>query len=100
MPVEVDLPIEVAKNVEEFRNYVDSDRHEGVAKHYKMMRSNQCVDFVDRMAKKYSFEKPRVTMSIREAFKTLENYVDCSDPDSRYAILSDCCRCYLLVLTS
>lgn len=81
MPIEVDIPIELSKNVEEFRNYVDSDRHSVVENHYRQMRINQCVAFVDRMNEKYSFEKPRAVMTIREAFKTLETYVDSSDPD-------------------
>jgi len=82
MPGEVDMPIELSKKVEEFRNYVDSDRQDVVLNHYRQMRSNQCVEFVDRMAEKYSFDKPRAVMTIRETFKTLETYVDSSDPDS------------------
>jgi len=81
MPVEVDLPIELSKNVEEFRNYVDSDRQEIVVNHYKLMRTHQNLAFSDRMAEKYTFDKPRIVMSIREAFRSLETYVDSSDPD-------------------
>ena len=31
--------------------------------------------------KKYTFDTPRAKMTIREAFKVLESYVDSSDPD-------------------
>lgn len=84
MPVDLDIPVEMCKKVEEFRNYVDSERQAVVTNHYKMMRSKQCVDFVDRMNAKYTFDKPRMVMSIRDCFKALETYVDSSDPDSRY----------------
>lgn len=57
------------------RNYIDSDRQEVVSNHYRMMRMNQTVDFVQRMMKKYNFENPRCRMSIRDAFRKLESYV-------------------------
>lgn len=71
------------KDKEEFRNYVDSKRQECVRTHYRDMRSNQCVDYVRRMHEKYSFAdgKFRAVLTIREAFKLLESYVDSSDPD-------------------
>jgi inositol oxygenase len=69
------------KEVEEFRNYVDSDRHEMVSAHYRAMRSNQTLEFSQRMNMKYSFEQPRSRFTVREAFKQLETYVDSSDPD-------------------
>lgn len=47
----------------------------------KNYHRNQTVDFVERMHKKYTFETPRATMTIREAFTVLETYVDSSDPD-------------------
>ena len=72
--------VEAPKSFEEFRNYIDSDRQEIVVKHYREMRTKQTVDFVQRMHKKYSFETPRATMSIRECFIQLESYVDSSDP--------------------
>ncbi len=83
MPVEIEYPVDMPKAVEEFRNYKDSDRQSVVENHYRLMRSNQCVEFADRMLAKYSFEKPRAIMTIREAFKSLETYVDSSDPDVR-----------------
>lgn len=83
MPIEIDYPIDMPKAVEEFRNYKDSERQSVVESHYRLMRSNQTVEFVDRMMEKYSFEKPRMHMTIREAFKVLETYVDSSDPDVR-----------------
>ena len=73
--------VEVAKKVEEFRNYVDSDRHDIVTNHYRLMRTHQTLEFVDKMLAKYSFKEPRQKMTIREAFTKLETYVDSSDPD-------------------
>ncbi len=46
------------------------------------MRLNQNMDFVTRMHQKYQFDNPRALMTVREVFTCLENYVDCSDPDS------------------
>lgn len=78
-PTDIELP----KAVEKFRNYVDSDRQDIVVKHYTMMRTNQTLQFVDKMIEKYNFDTPRQRMTILEAFKKLENYVDSSDPDVR-----------------
>lgn len=72
----------LCKTKEEFRNYNDSNRQMIVERHYRDMRTNQTVDFVRKMHKKYSFENGgRMKMSIRQAFKLLESYVDSSDPD-------------------
>ncbi len=79
----VDMGFELPKPKEEFRNYKDSFRHQTVENHYRLMRSNQSVEFVKKMNEKYNFDKPRCIMTIREAFKVLENYVDSSDPDVR-----------------
>jgi inositol oxygenase len=76
-----DLPFH-HKSLEEFRNYVDSDRQEVVRNHYNMMRQNQTVEFVKRMHEKYTFERPRALMTIKEAFEELKCYVDSSDPDT------------------
>jgi inositol oxygenase len=79
---EVDSQLqEQAKETEKFRNYVDSDRQNIVINHYRMMRQNQTVDFVKKMMKKYTFDKPRAMLSIEEVMKKLEGYVDSSDPD-------------------
>ena len=51
------------------------------------MRTNQTLAFAECMLQKYSFDKPRQKMTILEAFKKLENYVDSSDPDVRYGYL-------------
>lgn len=71
----------MGKEPTQFRNYVDSDRQDVVKNHYKLMRTHQTVDFVKKMNEKYTFDKPRAEMSIAEAFKQLESYVDSSDPD-------------------
>jgi inositol oxygenase len=72
---------ELCKPKSDFRNYEDSARQSVVENHYRMMRTNQTVEFVKRMNKKYSFKEPRARMTVREAMKTLESYVDSSDPD-------------------
>lgn len=71
------------KEPNQFRNYTDSDRQTVVSTHYHDMRKGQTVEFVSRMHQKYSFAdgKYRAMMSIRDAFKILESYVDSSDPD-------------------
>lgn len=84
MPVEV--PFETPKPTAEFRNYKDSDRQSVVENHYRLMRSNQSMAFVQKMNEKYSFDRPRAKMTIREAFRVLETYVDSSDPDVRYVL--------------
>lgn len=77
-PQELDF---ATKETATFRNYKDSYRQEIVQNHYKLMRSNQSLAFSQKMNEKYSFEKPRQRMTVREAFKHLESYVDSSDPD-------------------
>lgn len=63
-----------------FRDYKTGMQVDVVTNHYKEMRSNQCLDFVDRMYKKWhNFDHAKLT--IREAFELLEGYVDSSDPD-------------------
>jgi len=70
----------------EFRNYVDSERQSVVEQHYRDMRKSQTVEFVRKMHAKYAFGNadtpPRARMTIREAFRRLDGYVDSSDPDS------------------
>jgi inositol oxygenase len=81
MPVEIEYPADMVKKAQEFRNYVDSDRQDMVQNHYKLMRTNQCMAFSKKMLEKYSFDKPRARMTVRECFERLQNYVDSSDPD-------------------
>jgi len=52
-----------------------------VEKHYEQMRTAQTLEFVNKMLEKYSFKHPRAKLTIPEAFKVLESYVDSSDPD-------------------
>ena len=79
-----DFPV-MTKAAEEFRNYANSDRQSVVEQHYRMMRTFQTMEFCKKMQIKYDFTdgKHRAVMSIREAFKKLETYVDSSDPDVR-----------------
>eukprot|EP00633_Aureoumbra_lagunensis_P011246 CAMPEP_0197326052 /NCGR_PEP_ID=MMETSP0892-20130614/1238_1 /TAXON_ID=44058 ORGANISM="Aureoumbra lagunensis, Strain CCMP1510" /NCGR_SAMPLE_ID=MMETSP0892 /ASSEMBLY_ACC=CAM_ASM_000538 /LENGTH=341 /DNA_ID=CAMNT_0042819827 /DNA_START=197 /DNA_END=1223 /DNA_ORIENTATION=+ len=75
---------EQKKATEAFRDYsIPHDRADIVESHYRMMRENQTVAFVQRMHKKYSFANGsyRSLMTIRQAFDKLESYVDSSDPD-------------------
>ena len=68
---------------DQFRNYHDSNRQNTVEKHYLAMRQNQTVGFVEKMEKKwlnFNFDK----LTVREAFRKLEGYVDSSDPDSSF----------------
>ena len=83
LATDVEVDMSTPKPVEEYRNYKDSFRHSIVENHYRLMRENQTVEFVDQMLEKYSFQHPRQNLTIREAFKFLETYVDCSDPDVR-----------------
>ena len=80
----VDDGLNHTKPKSEFRNYVDSDRQDIVSNHYRLMRSNQTVDFVEKMHAKYSFAsgRERAKMTVRQALKVLESYVDSSDPVS------------------
>ena len=72
------------KTEDEFRNYTDSSRQSVVENHYKQMRENQSVAFVKKMHQKYDFSKPpRAVMTVRDAFRKLESYVDSSDPDTK-----------------
>jgi len=77
----MEVVAESGKAASEFRNYDDSARQETVERHYRLMRANQTVAFVQRMHAKYStFDREQMT--IRDAFRRLEDYVDSSDPDS------------------
>jgi len=73
--------IGAGKDHESFRNYKDSLRQEVVSRHYRLMRTNQTLEFVQRMEAKYS-SFDRGEFSIWEAFEKLESYVDSSDPDT------------------
>lgn len=75
------MSVDPKKAAEEFRNYEDSERQSVVENHYKLMRTNQTVAFVQKMYKKYhKFDKKKMT--IWEAFDVLGDYVDASDPDT------------------
>lgn len=71
------------KKEEEFRTYNNTDTSERVIQHYKDMRTHQTVEFYKRMEDKFTFDNGayRRLMTIEEAFKELENYIDASDPD-------------------
>lgn len=63
----------------EFRNYDKLDATDAVREHYRKMRQNQTVAYVDRMHEKYlTFDKP---MQLWEAMTELNRLIDVSDPD-------------------
>ncbi len=70
--------------MESFRNYEDECKTiQVVKKHYKMMRQNQTLKFVNRMEEKWlSLNHGQFT--IKEAFDKLGSYVDASDPDATF----------------
>lgn len=70
------------------RTYDDKNTPDRVRSHYKMMRQYQTVNFVDHMHKKYlKFEKP---MHIWQALKSLNDWVDTSDPDMSLPNIQHC----------
>ena len=69
------------KPLASFRNYQTNSKHLRIRNHFKNMRSNQTVEFVNKMEEKY-FKFVKCEMSIWEAFDLLNDYVDSSDPDS------------------
>jgi inositol oxygenase len=69
------------KPLTEFRNYDENPMVSTVRQHYRMMRANQTLAFVQRMEAKYNkFDKGQMTLW--EAFEKLQGYVDTSDPDT------------------
>lgn len=77
------ITFETAKDTVSFRNYTNSVYQDLVSSHYRAMRTGQSVEYVNRMAKKYTFENGqfRSKYTIREVFGLLGDYVDSSDPD-------------------
>lgn len=62
-----------------FRNYEAPDVSAAVKEHYRKMRKNQTLDYVQRMHAKYlTFENP---MDLWEAMGHLNRLIDVSDPD-------------------
>ncbi|MEO9511273.1 MAG: inositol oxygenase family protein [Flavobacteriaceae bacterium] len=73
-------PDTTAKEKEEFRNYVDSDRVEGVKEFYRLNHTFQTYDFVCEKEKEFlKFNKKE--MSLWGAVEYLNTLVDDSDPD-------------------
>lgn len=62
-----------------FRNYEAPDVSAAVKEHYRKMRKNQTLAYVQKMHRKYlTFDKP---MGLWEAMGHLNNLIDVSDPD-------------------
>ena len=73
-------PEATAKEKEEFRNYVDSERLETVREFYKINHLNQTYNFVCEKEKEFlQFDKKE--LSLWEAVDFLNTLVDDSDPD-------------------
>lgn len=77
------LEVTAGKDVTAFRDYhgkqgLQLDR---VREHYRTMRENQCVAFVERMEAKW-FPLDKAEMTIWECFDALGDFVDGSDPDT------------------
>ncbi|NAS12991.1 inositol oxygenase family protein [Poritiphilus flavus] len=73
-------PGETKKEKDDYRNYVDSDRIDGVREFYRLNHKYQTYDFVCRKEEEFlKFDKR--TMSIWEAVDFLNTLVDDSDPD-------------------
>lgn len=73
-------PEETAKEKEEFRNYVDSDRVDGVREFYRINHELQTYDFVCKKEEEFlKFDKRE--MSLWNAVDFLNTLVDDSDPD-------------------
>ncbi len=67
------------KPKQQFRNYDQGDITAAVREHYRKMRLNQTVDYVERMQQKYlRFDKP---LPLWDAMLKLNALIDVSDPD-------------------
>jgi inositol oxygenase len=67
-------------NNEQLRAYDQEKEDSRVRKHYADMRRYQTEEYVKRMEQEWAnFDHGNLT--IRQAFKLLESYVDASDPD-------------------
>jgi len=63
-----------------FRNYVNSERQERVAKFYKLQHTNQSYEYVKKLQEKYA-PLNHFEMTVWEALEYLDKVVDDSDPD-------------------
>ena len=71
--------METTAKAANFRNYDEGETIATVRENYRKMRTNQTVEYVDRMRSKYlTFDKP---MHMWEAMEKLNVFVDLSDPD-------------------
>ncbi|WP_276391408.1 inositol oxygenase family protein [Eudoraea chungangensis] len=62
-----------------FRDYRESKAKAAVKEHYRKMRANQTVSYVEKMKKKYlTYDKP---LMLWDALKNLDDLIDVSDPD-------------------
>jgi inositol oxygenase len=79
-----DLSVVPGKAVGDFRIY-DKEKNAGVFDHYRQMRSSQCLAFSRAMTAKWRGSwgsRPNSRMTVREALKLVDSFVDRSDPDT------------------
>jgi len=74
--------INVVKDKEEFRNYVDSDFQDRVVRTYREQHTKQTYEYALSKKKQYGALNTGLELSIWEAAELLNNIVDESDPDS------------------
>lgn len=77
-----EVTIDLAKEKEAFRNYVDSSLQDRVANTYRKQHIYQTYDFVVSKRKQYCSLNSGLELSIWEAAEMLNNIIDESDPDA------------------
>jgi len=69
------------KNIDQFRNYVNSQRQQGVEQFYLEQHKNQTFEYSIKMREKYKNLK-LARMSMWECLEYMDGFVDNSDPDT------------------
>ncbi len=65
---------------ESFRIY-PKDVSSSISQHYYNMNTKQTLAFVKRKIQEYS-DRPKISRTVKEVLRTLDNFVDPSDPDT------------------
>jgi len=73
-------PEDIEKKRAQLRNYAREREASRVRNHYADMRRFQTEEYVTRMENEFG-KLDKANMTLRQAFKLLEEYVDASDPD-------------------
>jgi inositol oxygenase len=80
LPSTVDGEGELTEAASNLRNYESEKEASRVRNHYANMRRHQTDEYVRSMEKEFG-ELNKANLTLRQAFKLLETYVDASDPD-------------------